>query len=86
MAKLTKAQRDRLTRIRKGCDLAGVCSDGGAGFPAWPIIARLADAGCIEIVEGEYGRWPMHPAKGYRITEAGRQALATQEQERPDER
>lgn len=83
MAKLTKAQRERLAMIAKVCarDRDGFCSKYDAGYPNWPMEARLKDAGLIEIIEDECYRWPMHSAKGYRITDAGRAALSPDTQE-----
>lgn len=74
MKKLTKAQKERLRRIRQACDRdrEGYCSAYDAGYPAWPMVAALKDAALIEIVQSDYGRWPVNPAKGYRITAAGR--------------
>lgn len=76
--KLTRAQKARLKLIAAGCQRAedGVCSRHDAGYPAWPMEARLRDAGMIEIVSSRYGRWPMHSCDGYRLTEAGRKFLA----------
>lgn len=78
MAKLTKAQRSRLTTIGKVCarDRDGFCSKYDAGYPNWPMESRLSDAGLIEVVEDPGRPWPIHSAKGYRITDAGRAALA----------
>lgn len=46
------------------------------GSPTYDFVGRVRDAGLIEIVPTTYLTWP-YGWKGTRLTEAGRQAVAT---------
>lgn len=72
---MTKAQLIRLSYIKRACDRAGICSRYDAGYPNWPMVLKLEEAGLIEIDYEEPGQSIFRPVKGYRITQAGRDAL-----------